>query len=410
MSAELPASVKPYAGRITDVDSHEQIPAQAWVETFGEAMRPFAEVKLSQPATNANHPNVRDYAGDVMEITDDNVWVNKGCTAPGAFDVRRRLEVMDRMQVRRQLMFPTAAGIYGMLTYTAPKGSAQYKVFGDRSEEMGRQMLAAGNAWLLAAGKVSDRIRPVANLYGETVEELTLVARSLIKDGARALMISASRPPGGVSPADDTLDPFYAMLAEAKVALTVHVGGEGMFTHSDVWNKAQVFSGFKVNEEMSGDPLRLSTFHLAAQNFVSTLVLGGVFDRHPQLRFGIVEYGAHFIGPLAALMDMWAASVFKPNETAASLMKGQKPYHLPLKPSEYIRRNVRVSPFDFEPVGDYIEKYGLHEVYCFASDYPHIEGGKDPIRRLAENLAAHGHGASTFEKFFVTNGEWLLPD
>src|SRR5579871_6590703 len=126
MSAELPLSVRPYAGRITDVDSHEQIPAQAWVETFGEAMRPFAEVKLSQPATNPNHPNVQGYAGDVMELTDQNVWTNKGPSAPGAFDVRRRLQVMDAMQVRRQLMFPTAAGIYGMLTYTAPRGSAQY--------------------------------------------------------------------------------------------------------------------------------------------------------------------------------------------------------------------------------------------------------------------------------------------
>ena len=43
-ASALPPSVQPYAGRITDVDSHEQVPAQLWVETFGEAMRPFAEV------------------------------------------------------------------------------------------------------------------------------------------------------------------------------------------------------------------------------------------------------------------------------------------------------------------------------------------------------------------------------
>ena len=402
----LPPSVQPYAGRITDVDSHEQVPAQLWVETFGEAMRPFAEVKLSQPHANGNHPNVEGYAGDTIALTRENVWTNKGCIAPGAVDVRRRLEVMDLMSIRRQLMFPTAAGIYGMLVYTAPEGSGMWRVFGDASRDMGRKMMAAGNEWMVAQARISDRVRPVANLYGESVEELTANARALIGQGIRALMISASLPPGGVSPADDALDPFYAMLAEAKVALTMHVGGEQMLFRSTVWGDAQAFDGFKVNEEMSGDPLRLATMHLAAQNFVSALVLGGVFERHPELRVGVVEYGAPFVGPLAPMLDMWN-DMARRNEV---LVAGQHAHELSMRPSDYIRRNVRVAPFDFEPVGDYIEKHGLSEVYCFASDYPHVEGGKAPIHRLAENLRAHGHGDKVFERFFVTNGEWLLPD
>jgi predicted TIM-barrel fold metal-dependent hydrolase len=409
MSVELPASVRPYAGRIMDVDSHEQIPAQAWIETFGEDFRPFAELKLSQRPTNANHPNVEGYAGDVLELTRDNVWTNKGCSAPGALDVGRRLGVMDLMHVRRQLMFPTAAGIYGFMAYTAPKGSWMWKVFGEESEAAAKRMLAAGNEWMAEQAKVSDRVRPVANLYGETVEELTAVAASLLKRGIRAFMIAQSRPPGGVSPADDRLDPFYAMLAEAKASLNIHVGGESLFLRSNVWGEAQAFDGYKVNEELSGDPYRLSTYHLPGQNFLTAMILGGVFERHPELRFGAVETGAHWIGPLASLLDMWSKAAGDPS-IADVRAAGQKQYKLNLKPSEYIRRNVRVSPFDFEPVGEYIEKHGLEEVYCFASDYPHVEGGKDPIRRFADSLSAHGHGAGVFERFFVTNGEWLLPD
>src|SRR5581483_9435427 len=130
MNAQLPISVQPYAGRITDVDAHEQIPAQMWVEIFGEAMRPFAEIKLAQAPTNGNHPNVPGYTADVKELTPGNLWQNKGPSAPGALDMNRRLEVMNMMQIHRQLMFPTAAGIYGMLAYTAPEGSAMWKVFG----------------------------------------------------------------------------------------------------------------------------------------------------------------------------------------------------------------------------------------------------------------------------------------
>jgi predicted TIM-barrel fold metal-dependent hydrolase len=409
MRAELPASVQPFAGRITDIDSHEQIPAQAWVEIFGEDMRSFAEIKLAQPPSNGNHPNVPGYAGDVGELTPENVWQNKGPSAPGALDMHRRLDVMDMMQIKRQLMFPTAAGIYGMLAYTSPPGSAMWKVYGDKSDEMAKKMMAAGNEWLLAANKVSDRVRPVGNLYGDTPEELIANARVLIKRGIRAMMVASSRLPGGVSPADDALDPFYAMLAEAKVTFTLHVSSQDMFLRTDGWGKARAFQGFKVNEEMDGDPLKLSTLHIAPQHFLTVMVLGGVFERHPDLRMGVVEYSAHWIGPVASAMDMWYANM-PGSGSAEAVMKGQKGYRLSLKPSEYIRRNVRVSPFDFEPVGEYIAKFGLNEVYCFASDYPHVEGGRDSIGRLAENLTAHGHGRAQFEKFFVTNGEWLLPD
>ena len=79
-----------------------------------------------------------------------------------------------------------------------------------------------------------------------------------------------------------------------------------------------------------------------------------------------------------------------------------------MTPSHYIRRKVRASCFDLEPVGTYIDRYRLDDVFCFAADYPHVEGGKDPAAsfyRSFEHL-----GTDAIEKFFVLNGEWLLPD
>jgi predicted TIM-barrel fold metal-dependent hydrolase len=51
--------------------------------------------------------------------------------------------------------------------------------------------------------------------------------------------------------------------------------------------------------------------------------------------------------------------------------------------------------------------YGLEDVYCFASDYPHVEGGKKPVEKFAASL--EHLGSRVMEKFFVTNGELLLP-
>ena len=41
-----PAALASYAGRMNDVDAHEWIPPELWVERFGELTRPFAELDL----------------------------------------------------------------------------------------------------------------------------------------------------------------------------------------------------------------------------------------------------------------------------------------------------------------------------------------------------------------------------
>jgi hypothetical protein len=81
---------------------------------------------------------------------------------------------------------------------------------------------------------------------------------------------------------------------------------------------------------------------------------------------------------------------------------------LTMKPSDYVRRHVRVACFDFEPVGTYINRYGFEDVFCYASDFPHHEGGKDPMNKFVRNL--EGQSREIFRKVFVENGRGLLPD
>ena len=79
-----------------------------------------------------------------------------------------------------------------------------------------------------------------------------------------------------------------------------------------------------------------------------------------------------------------------------------------MRPSEYIQRNVRVSPFCFEPVERYLEQFPyLQDVLCFSTDYPHYEGGKDPIQRMLDRVQRFG--PDLVEKVFVRNAGWLMP-
>jgi hypothetical protein len=182
-----------------------------------------------------------------------------------------------------------------------------------------------------------------------------------------------------------------------------HVGADVDFLKTTAWRSAPAFVGWKAGEEFQMDPWTLSTLHLPVQNFLATMVLGGVFERFPRLRFGASELLGQWIGPLAQNLDIWHANSRK---FSLGNMEGALPIRL--QPSDYIRRNVRASLFDIEPVDVYIDQFAMPEIYCYASDYPHPEGGKDPMGDISGKLARLG--ADVIEKVFVQNASWILPD
>ncbi len=58
---------------------------------------------------------------------------------------------------------------------------------------------------------------------------------------------------------------------------------------------------------------------------------------------------------------------------------------LSMRPSDYVRRQVRFTPYPTEDVGWIIEQAGP-EVCLFSSDYPHVEGGRRPVERFEASL------------------------
>jgi hypothetical protein len=139
---------------------------------------------------------------------------------------------------------------------------------------------------------------------------------------------------------------------------------------------------------------------MGPQVYLAALVLGGVFERWPTLRFGLLEQTTGWVGPWAERLD-WIAWHFGPS-THPSRVK------LALKPSDYLARQVRAAPMWIEPVGAFIARDGLEEVYAFGSDFPHPEGGADPVGHFLKALEPLGD--DILEKFFVSNGAALLPD
>jgi len=71
-----------------------------------------------------------------------------------------------------------------------------------------------------------------------------------------------------------------------------------------------------------------------------------------------------------------------------------------MKASDYVRRQLKFTPHPTEPTGWIIEQGG-DELFLFSSDYPRIEGGRNPLKRFEESMRGVGEPAK--ERFYTTN-------
>ena len=124
---------------------------------------------------------------------------------------------------------------------------------------------------------------------------------------------------------------------------------------------------------------------------LSVLVADGVFDRHENLKFGAIELGASWLPSWMRFMDSGAAA-FKKGE--------ERLQRLSAKPSEIVRRQFRVTPYPHEPTDWIIENTGP-EVCLFSSDFPHVEGGRNPMKRFGEAL--EGTSEVNQQRFYRDN-------
>ncbi|MCB2075853.1 MAG: amidohydrolase family protein [Novosphingobium sp.] len=399
----------PLLERTLDVDGHEFAPPHLWGGIFGPVAERLADVCAPFiQAMGDDYINRPGQAADDSPMTAENVWTLRHTGAPGAFDMERRLEAMDLMGVQRQLIFPSY-GLWGQILSTpeggGPIAAGMRRFLGDlsvaESVELGFAATDEWNDWAVRTTALDpDRLRPVGMLKApRDADDLLAQASDLIGRGLKGLLINSGSPPAGLSPATQELDPFWALLAESNVPVMAHVGSDLGFLNSPAWSEADAFAPNKLSFELGFEPYSLATTHLAVEHFLTVMVLGGVFERHPALRFGAIELGAHWLGPLADNLDMWAEKVFA-RRIADTLT---------MKPSDYLARNVRVTPHNIvEPVDRFFERYPqLSSCYCYSTDYPHLEGGAHIATRMHDLLEPLGD--AVLERYFVANGEWLLP-
>jgi len=207
-----------------------------------------------------------------------------------------------------------------------------------------------------------------------------------------------ARAPGGRSPGHPAHDAFWSRLAERGVPFVLHVGS-GPFSVGEAWmddgRSAPVAVGARPEVIGSKD---LLVIYQPIERFLSVLVLDGVLERHRALRGGAIEVGAGWVPDMLRRLDHAVAIWSKSEPRLAGFQR---------TPSEQAAAQLRFTPYPFEDVG-LLCRESNPCLYMFSSDYPHAEGGRDPVARFDRSL--RGHSPEVIEGFYAGNAsEWLRP-
>ena len=193
-----------------------------------------------------------------------------------------------------------------------------------------------------------------------------------------------SHPGRGLSPTHPDYDRFWATLEERDVPFMLHIGGGGRALKKAFHDNGRPTTDFLGG----GENVRSKDYMVISQvpeQFLSAMVLDGVLDAHPRLRGGCIEQGAMWVVPWLRRLDICQATFCKTEPTLGALAE---------RASDYVHRQLWFTPFPTEPVGWMTEQCG-DDLFMFSSDYPHVEGGRNPLKRFNASLAGRSEAELT---------------
>lgn len=319
------------------------------------------------------------FRGEIPKGVDPRTLTMVEPIHPEYRDRNARLSVMDEQGLAAVLMFPTlGVGVEHGLRH---------------DPEATMVCLSAFNRWLEEDWGFAHENRifaaPLLSLADPKAALVEL--RSLLDRSARILHVRPAPVPSASGPRSlghRDHDPVWAAIAEANVPVAFHLGDSGYLAVAALWGGKPDFEPFTADI----DPLDgLLVDDRAIHDTMASLIVHGVFHRHPTLRVASIENGSD-----------WVARLVKRLEKRAN----QYPHWFPEAPLDVIRRNVWVTPYYEEDMRALADLIGVDKV-LFGSDWPHGEGLSNPIDFTKE---LDGFSQADVARIMRDNARVLLGD
>jgi predicted TIM-barrel fold metal-dependent hydrolase len=346
-------------GRIIDADTHFLEPPTVYVDHIGASRRDLAlQVERDERGfdwlthrgnvltqIDAHVPGRMDLVGaqrrawrtgearpDLPEILD-------------AWDPSARIRNLEAQGVDASIVFPNLGLLWEhLLRSDVASLSANMEAY---------------NTWLLdLLPDCRDRLYPVAQLHLRDPVWFQREIRRIADAGIRMAMLAA-QPVDGRALAHPDFDPVWAAFQDLNVSVCFHVASLEL-PLNPAW--------YALDPTPLNKLLDTTFLYLPAAVALTSLIVHGKLEQFPGLRIGVTELSAGWVP--GYLLHLDGAFAFYEMQNGAPLTR------MPLRPSEYFRRQVRINAFPLEGAARLAEMAG--DLFAWGSDYPHAEGMRRP--------------------------------
>jgi len=288
---------------------------------------------------------------------------------PSYYDPQARLEIMDRDGVGVALLFPSVAGQAAAI-YDDEFYFAHLQVYND-------------GIWDWAQDGDPKRMLPAAQLPNRGVELAMQELERVMKKGFVHYQYTGAPSGGPLPTAAD--DPFWAMVEEAGIVISMHGGGSAGRPKPKAPAKAAPAPPVHHQEIIAA----MRSSGLGAQTALGLMILSGVLERFPKLKVSLVETSTGWLPPFLDQLD----AVY----TQHRWMGEQKLSRLP---SEYAKQVLIGVDREIQGI-KHRHHVGVDNI-TFGTDYPHI-GSFWPHTRFYIDLLFDGVPEDEREKILWSN-------
>jgi predicted TIM-barrel fold metal-dependent hydrolase len=263
---------------------------------------------------------------------------------PAAYDVPTRLAVMDEVGIWAQVVYPNTAGFGGQR-------------FGAVDDPVLKNLCATlyNDAMAEIQEQAGGRLFPMALLPWWDVEASVAEAQRIAAMGLRGVNMT-SDPQQGDAPdlGSRAWDPLWEVCADADLPVNVHIGASDT---SLSWFGSSPWPSLGDDEKLA---IGSATMYLTNARVLANLVISGLLERHPRLKFVSVESG---IGWVPFVLESLTHQL---GETAPGTLD-----YLSLSPLEYFQRQLYACFwFERQDLAHVVSILGADNI-LFETDFPH---------------------------------------
>ncbi len=354
---------------IIDVDTHVTEPPDLWTARAPASI-----------ADRVPHIEEKDDGSLSWVISGEALLANPGLTAtagvgtlkdppktydemhPGAFDAKERLKYMDELGIWSMVMYPNVGGF----------GAQEFLKLGDA--DLMLNCVQIYNDWQTEWAEAdSRRLLPIASVPFWDVDATVTEVRRCAEMGHRGILFTGAPQTLGMPLlGDPQWNPLWETAVDLDLPVSFHIGS-GDFGIKQLQAKAEAYGRMAAFTSLALDVFLQNGMYL------SDLIMSGILNRFPDIKFVSVESGIGWIPFALEALDYQ----FQDNK-----VREENP-DFDMLPSEYFARNIYAC-YWFEQIAPrrLVDKVGEDNI-MFETDFPHPTSlyGSEVHRRIDEGLA-----------------------